>query len=99
MNATSGVAARRGGVLFASRKVAAAFAYGLLPAALLTVMLAGSIHDHFAFDFHQFWQGGRDVIHGHSPYPPADGVPQGGDATRKGFRTSIAFRTLRPPRC
>jgi alpha-1,2-mannosyltransferase len=81
VNATSGVAARRGGVLFAGRRVAAAFAYALLPAVLLTVMLAGSIHDHFAFDFHQFWQGGRDVIDGHSPYPPADSVPRGGDAT------------------
>ena len=81
MNATSGVALGRGGVWFAGRKVAEALVYGLLPAVLLTVMLAGSIHDHFAFDFHQFWQGGHDVVHGNSPYPPAESVPRGGDTS------------------
>jgi alpha-1,2-mannosyltransferase len=40
---------------------------GVLPGALvLTFLIAGK---NFAFDFHQFWRGGRDVLDGVSPYP------------------------------
>ena len=28
----------------------------------------------WGFDFHQFWQGGNDVVDGVSPYPTADDV-------------------------
>ena len=45
--------------------------FGLLPVALLVAFLAAAIGDDYAFDFHQFWQGGRDVLHGVSPYPTA----------------------------
>jgi hypothetical protein len=41
--------------------------FGLLPAALLLVFLVAG--KNFAFDFHQFWRGGRDVLDGVSPYP------------------------------
>jgi hypothetical protein len=66
--------------------------YGLLPALLLTVMVAASIHHHFAFDFHQFWQGGRDVIEGRSPYPPAHSLPAGGDPTLDAVAIQETFR-------
>jgi alpha-1,2-mannosyltransferase len=55
--------------------------FGLLPALMVAVMVGASIGQHFAFDFHQFWQGGRDVLNGRSPYPPAGSLPHGGDPT------------------
>jgi alpha-1,2-mannosyltransferase len=67
------------GLVSASRTVAAPLVYGVLPGLLLTLMVAGSVHHHFAFDFHQFWQGGRDVVHGQSPYPAAGSIPVSGD--------------------
>jgi hypothetical protein len=40
---------------------------GVLPAGvLLAILFAGK---DFGFDLRQFWQGGRDVLHGISPYP------------------------------
>jgi alpha-1,2-mannosyltransferase len=66
--------------------------YAVLPGLLLTVMLAGSVHHHFAFDFHQFWQGGRDVIEGHSPYPPASSLPKGGDRSLDPIAIQDTFR-------
>jgi hypothetical protein len=49
-------------------RVAELFLFGLVPASLLAFMLG--VGHEFGFDFHQFWQGGRDVLHGASPYPP-----------------------------
>lgn len=66
--------------------------YAFLPALLLTVMLGASIHHHFAFDFHQFWQGGRDVIEGRSPYPAAHSLPTGGDPTLDAVAVQDTFR-------
>jgi hypothetical protein len=66
--------------------------YAVLPAIFLTVMLAGSLHHHFAFDFHQFWQGGRDVIEGRSPYPPASALPKGGDRSLGPVAIQDTFR-------
>jgi hypothetical protein len=43
--------------------------FGMLPALGLAAFLAAAVGDDYAFDFHQFWQGGRDVLHGLSPYP------------------------------
>ena len=40
---------------------------GVLPAALLLAFLISG--KNFAFDYHQFWRGGRDVLNGVSPYP------------------------------
>jgi alpha-1,2-mannosyltransferase len=68
-----------GGVRDAARKAAPLLFFGLLPASLLLLMLIGSVHHHFAFDFRQFWQGGRDVVQGQSPYPSRAALPDGGD--------------------
>jgi alpha-1,2-mannosyltransferase len=57
------------GMRHALRRVADVLAFGVLPCALLLLIVGGSVGNHFAFDFHQFWQGGHDVAHGHSPYP------------------------------
>jgi len=59
---------------------------------LLIIMVAGSVGDHFAFDFHQFWQGGRDAIDGRSPYPPAGSLPHGGDPTLDPVGIQNVFR-------
>jgi hypothetical protein len=82
----------RRGLRQALRALGAPLGYGLLPALLLTVMIAASIHHHFAFDFHQFWQGGRDVIEGRSPYPPAHSLPAGGDPTLDAVAIQDTFR-------
>ena len=71
----------RQGLVRAVGRLSAPLLFALLPAVLMIVVVGGSVHDHFAFDFRQFWQGGRDVIAGHSPYPPADSIPAGGDAS------------------
>jgi cellulose synthase/poly-beta-1,6-N-acetylglucosamine synthase-like glycosyltransferase len=50
----------RAGLRRAGARGGTVVVYAVLPALLLIVMVAGSINGHFAFDFHQFWQGGRD---------------------------------------
>ena len=80
------------GLRRAFRALGAPLVYAVLPALLLTVMVAASIHHHFAFDFHQFWQGGRDVIEGRSPYPPAHSLPTGGDPTLDAVAIQDTFR-------
>jgi alpha-1,2-mannosyltransferase len=82
----------RRGLRQALRALGAPLVYALLPAVLLTVMVAASIHHHLAFDFHQFWQGGRDVIEGRSPYPPAHSLPAGGDPTLDAVAIQDTFR-------
>lgn len=82
----------RRGLRQALRALGAPLVYALVPAVLLTVMVAASIHHHFAFDFHQFWQGGRDVIEGRSPYPPAHSLPAGGDPTLDAVAIQDTFR-------
>jgi alpha-1,2-mannosyltransferase len=68
------------GLGHAAGRAATLIVCGVLPALLVAVIVLGSAHDHFAFDFHQFWQGGHDVVNGHSPYPAADSLPtHGGD--------------------
>lgn len=62
------------GLQGAARRALTVVSYGLLPGALLTAVIVVSFGDHFAFDFHQFWQGGRDVVSGHSPYASADSL-------------------------
>ncbi|MDX6387095.1 MAG: hypothetical protein QOD85_897, partial [Gaiellaceae bacterium] len=52
------------GLRQAASRIGPTAVFALLPSLLLTVMLAGSVQHHFAFDFHQFWEGGRDVIEG-----------------------------------
>jgi alpha-1,2-mannosyltransferase len=65
------------GLRQAAGRASATIVYAVLPALLLTVILSRSFGDHFAFDFHQFWQGGRDVLAGRSPYPAAASLPTG----------------------
>src|SRR5207247_10285428 len=52
--------------------------FAVLPIALLVAIEALSIHHDFAFDFRQFWQGGRDVVNGISPYPSASELDRAG---------------------
>jgi alpha-1,2-mannosyltransferase len=80
------------GLISAGRGVVAPLVYGVLPGLLLTLMVVGSVHNHFAFDFHQFWQGGRDVIHGQSPYPPAGSIPASGDKSLDAVAVQHVFR-------
>jgi Glycosyltransferase family 87 len=89
---TPDVALRRDGIWLAGRRMSALLLYGALPALLLAYMLGRSVHDHFAFDFHQFWQGGHDVVHGHSPYPAAGSVPDGGDPSLDPEAIQAVFR-------
>lgn len=72
----------RVGLSHAARRVANVVAFGALPCLLLVVILGSSVANHFAFDFQQFWQGGRDVANGHSPYPPSASLPSADGATR-----------------
>lgn len=59
----------------AARRSGSVLLYVVLPAVLVAVVIGGSFGAHFAFDFQQFWQGGRDVVNGHSPYPAAGSMP------------------------
>ena len=77
--ALAGGAFTRPGLRQAARRIGGLLFFAGVPAVLLVVIVAGSLGDHFAFDFHQFWQGGRDVLDGRSPYPPAASLPSGGD--------------------
>jgi hypothetical protein len=60
--------------------VASVALFAVLPAALLAAFLAAAIGNDYAFDFHQFWQGGRDVLDGVSPYPTAAQIAAAGDS-------------------
>ena len=60
------------GSLAALRQTAALLVLGLLPAALVVLIVGGAIGHQFAFDFHgSIWEASRDVLHGRNPYPPA----------------------------
>ncbi len=76
----------------AASRVGGTLAWVVLPAAFLALMLAGSIGNHFAFDFHQFWQGGRDVLDGRSPYPPAESLPRAGDPSLDAVMIQDVYR-------
>lgn len=78
------------GLRDAGRRAGVFVVFGLVPAALLTFMLAKSFGNHFAFDFHQFWQGGRDVVDGRSPYPAS--VPAGGNPALDPVEIQDVFR-------
>ena len=88
----SGTRLTRGGLRRAGARGGTVVVYAVLPALLLIVMVAGSINNHFAFDFHQFWQGGRDVLAGHSPYPPSGSLPSGGDPSLGPAQIQDVFR-------
>jgi alpha-1,2-mannosyltransferase len=80
------------GLRSAGRRILEPLVYCLAPVLLLTLILAGSVHDHFAFDFHQFWQGGHDVVNGHSPYPNARTLPTTGGERLDASEIQEVFR-------
>jgi alpha-1,2-mannosyltransferase len=59
------------GALSALRQTIALLLLGLLPAALVLLVIGGAIGHQFAFDFHgSIWEAARAVLHGRNPYPP-----------------------------
>jgi hypothetical protein len=66
----------RAGLLVALRQVLAVAFLGVAPIVATAVVLGMAIGDDAAFDFRQFWQGGRDVAHGVSPYPAPGSLPE-----------------------
>lgn len=69
---TNQPAARPNGHLLAARRTAGWVVFGVLPVAIFSWWLLWSMTSSagdWAFDFHQFWQGGNDVVNGVSPYP------------------------------
>jgi len=61
-------------------RVSAFLLFAVVPAVLLAAFLAAAIGNDYAFDFRQFWQGGRDVLDGVSPYPSAALLDTASDA-------------------
>ncbi|MCZ7589994.1 MAG: DUF2029 domain-containing protein [Gaiella sp.] len=62
------------GVARAAVKAGQWFVFGFLPLSIFCWWVSFSAIDpsgDWGFDFQQFWQGGRDVTHGVSPYPDA----------------------------
>jgi hypothetical protein len=45
------------------------FLLGVVPAVLLGILVFDLASGYHTFDFHAFWQAGRAVLHGRSPYP------------------------------
>jgi hypothetical protein len=60
--------------LVAARRCAAVVFLGVLPVCLIAFLLADV--GHHESDFATFWQSGRDVLHGHSPYPQLHTLPR-----------------------
>ncbi len=53
-----------------ARRLGEWIVFGVAPLLVFCLSLAVAISgDRWGFDFHQFWQGGRDVLDGISPYP------------------------------
>ena len=65
---------RLSGLRAALARTAPFAAFALVPAGLAIVFLGSAIaSDVLGLDFRQaFWPAGQAVLHGHSPYPPAD---------------------------
>jgi hypothetical protein len=67
---------------------------GVAPIVVTAVVLGLAIGDDAAFDFRQFWQGGRDVVHGVSPYPAPGSLPAASTAAEldpKGIQEAFRF--------
>ncbi|HEY8028571.1 MAG TPA: glycosyltransferase 87 family protein [Gaiellaceae bacterium] len=60
--------------LVAARRCAAVVFLGVLPICLIAFLAADT--GHHQSDFATFWQSGRDVLHGHSPYPALHTLPR-----------------------
>jgi hypothetical protein len=48
---------------------------GVLPVFLVLAFTLGGLHHYPAYDFRAIWQAGRDVAHGHDPYPTVASIP------------------------
>ena len=62
-----------GGLRRAFGRVATVAVFGILPIALMAYGFYATLRLSTAnsyWDFHPFWNAGRDVLHGRSPYPP-----------------------------
>ena len=66
----------RGGAAPSAEEVLEVAVLGVAPIVATAVVLGLAIGDDAAFDFRQFWQGGRDVAHGVSPYPEPGPLPE-----------------------
>ncbi len=69
-----GPAVRSAGLGAAARRLAPVAVFAVFPALLVCLLLRSALElpGSVAFwDFHAFWNAGRDVLHGRSPYPPA----------------------------
>jgi hypothetical protein len=65
----------------AAARVGAVVFLGVVPAALVAVFTLAPTEP--SFDFRAFWQAGRDVIEGVSPYPAADEIEAGSVAVQE----------------
>lgn len=65
----------------AAARVGAIVLLGVVPAVLIAVFTLAP--DEPSFDFRAFWQAGRDVIEGVSPYPAADEIKAGSVAVQE----------------
>ena len=75
MAAIASLTPARAPLALATRRVASVLAFALVPGILLAGFLVAGAANDPAFDFRQFWQGGRDVLDGASPYPAAESLP------------------------
>jgi hypothetical protein len=66
----------RNGLGLAFRRIGPVLVFAVLPCLILGALIVHALTDvapaKAFFDFHAFWNAGRDVLHGRSPYPPAD---------------------------
>jgi hypothetical protein len=66
----------RSGLVTALQRVWPVLVFAVLPCLVLGGVVAHQLSDAAQskafFDFHAFWNAGKDVLHGRSPYPPAD---------------------------
>ena len=62
-------ASQADGVRAALRQVSYYVAFVVVPALVTIGYFVVAVRLEYAFDFHQFWQGARDVLDGRSPYP------------------------------
>lgn len=84
----------RAGLLRALRQVLTVAVLGVAPIVATAVVLGLAIGDDAAFDFRQFWQGGRDVAHGVSPYPAPKSLPESAAAAEldpEGIQETFRF--------
>jgi hypothetical protein len=69
-------------------KVALTLAFlAAAPAVIILISVGAAARGSFGFDFQTFWESGRHVLDGTSPYPPPDAL--GDSAVRNSFRPFV----------